>query len=64
VGRGNDLKLPTIERMGGIDYLEEGTAIIGAIRVVEGGNNSGYRSTRWITLICVNWYSDEYATGC
>jgi len=40
--RTDDFKLPAIERMGRIGYFEE---VAGAIRVVEGGINIGYRST-------------------
>jgi hypothetical protein len=44
MSRGNDFKLPAIERMGGIGYLEDGVAIVGAVRVVEQGINTRYRS--------------------
>jgi hypothetical protein len=37
--RGNNFKLPAVERMGGIGYLEDR----GAIRAVEGGINIRYR---------------------
>jgi hypothetical protein len=37
--RRNNFKLPAVERMGGIGYLEDR----GAIRVVEGGINIRYR---------------------
>jgi hypothetical protein len=45
VRRGDNFKLPTIERMGGIGYLDRCVAIAGAVRVVERGINTGYRST-------------------
>jgi hypothetical protein len=38
---GDNFKLPTIERMGGIGYLDQ----LDAIWVVEGGSNIRYRST-------------------
>jgi hypothetical protein len=41
-GCGDDFKLPAIERMGRIGHFEE---VAGAIRVMEGGINIGYRST-------------------
>jgi hypothetical protein len=45
VRRGNDFKLPAIEGMGRIGHFKHCEAIAGAIRVVEGGINIGYRST-------------------
>jgi len=39
VRRGDNFKLPAIERMGGIGYLERCAAIAGAVRVVERGIN-------------------------
>jgi hypothetical protein len=60
-GRGDDVKLPAIERMGSIGHFEVDA---GAIRVVEGGINIGYRSTLWIMLICGNFSGTGYATGC
>ena len=41
-GSGDKLELPAIEGVGRIGHFE---AIVGAIRVVEGGINIGYRST-------------------
>jgi hypothetical protein len=41
--------MPAIEGVGRIGHFD---AAAGAIRVVEGGINIGYRSTLWITLIC------------
>jgi len=45
VRRGDNFKLPAIERMGGIGYLKRYAAIAGAVRLVERGINIGYRST-------------------
>jgi hypothetical protein len=39
---GDELELPAIEGMGRIGHFKE---IVGAIRVVDGGINIGYRST-------------------
>jgi hypothetical protein len=47
--RGDDFKLPTIKRMGGIGHLEKGNTVVGPVRVVEGGINTGYRSTAFRT---------------
>jgi len=47
--RGDNFKLPAIERMGGIGYLDRCAAIAGAVRVVERGINIGYRSTAFPT---------------
>jgi hypothetical protein len=44
VRHGSDVKLPPIERMGRIGYFER------AVRMVEGGINIGYRSTRFRTI--------------
>jgi hypothetical protein len=44
--RGDDFKLPAIKRMGGIGHLEKGNTVLGHVRVVEGGINTGYRSIR------------------
>jgi hypothetical protein len=41
----DDFKLPTIERMGGIGYLDDDRSIAATVWVVEGGINIGYRST-------------------
>jgi hypothetical protein len=43
--RRNNFKLPAVERMGGIGYLEDRVAIARTIRVVEGGINIGNRLT-------------------
>jgi hypothetical protein len=64
VRRGDNFKLPAIERMGGIGYLERCAAIAGAVRVVERGINTGYRLTLWIVLIFGNFSSDECVTAC
>ena len=40
----DDFKLPTIERMGGIGYLDDDRSIAATVWVVEGGINIGYRS--------------------
>jgi hypothetical protein len=53
--------MPAIERMSGIGHFE---AIAGASRVVEGGINIGYRSTRWIMLICVSFFGSGCVTEC
>jgi hypothetical protein len=45
VRRGDDFKLPAIERMGRIGYLDSRVTIAGVVRVVERGINTGYRST-------------------
>jgi hypothetical protein len=45
VRRGDNFKLPAIKRMGGISYLERCAVVAGAVRVVERGINTGYRST-------------------
>jgi hypothetical protein len=50
--RGDDFKLPAIERMGRIGHLEGGNAIVRAVRVVEGGINIRYRSTECIISVC------------
>ena len=52
VRRGDDFKLPAIERMGGIGYLDRCAVIAGTLRVVERGINTGYRSGRWIMRNC------------
>ena len=59
-GREN-LKMAAIERMGRIGHFE---TIAGTFRVVEGGINIGYRSTRWIMPICGNCFGSGYETGC
>jgi len=48
---GDDFKLPAIERMGGIGYLEYRQVTVATVWVVEGGINIGYRSTRLITRL-------------
>jgi hypothetical protein len=53
--------MPAIEGVGRIGHFE---AIAGAIRVVEGGINIGYRTTRWIMLTCGNSSSFGCGTGC
>jgi hypothetical protein len=45
VAERNDFKLPAMERMGGIGYLENSWSRLAAIWVVEGGINIGYSST-------------------
>jgi hypothetical protein len=42
VRRGDNFKLPTIERMGGIGYLDRWAVIADTFRVVERGVNTGY----------------------
>jgi hypothetical protein len=60
----DDFKLPTIERMGGIGYLEYRPIIVSTIRVVEGSINIGYRLTLWIMRICERFSSSGYVTVC
>jgi hypothetical protein len=60
-GRGDDVKLPAIERMGRIGHFQVSA---GAIRVVERGINIGYRSTLWIMRICERFYSNGCVTAC
>ena len=50
MGRGDDVKLPAIERMGRIGYLEYCQVAAIAVWVVEGGINIRYRSTRFRTI--------------
>ncbi len=59
-GSGDKLELPAIEGVGRIGHFE---AIAGAIRVVDGGINIGYRSTRWIMLNCEPFFGSGYVTG-
>src|SRR5437879_733564 len=47
--RRDNLELPAIESLGWIGHFQ---AIAAAIRVVDGGINIGYRTTRWIMLSC------------
>jgi len=59
----DDLKLPTIERMGGIGYLEYRLICACTIRVVERGINIGYRSTASLMRsFCGVWLAAS-ATG-
>jgi len=59
----DDFKLPTIERMGGIGYLDDDRSIAATVWVVEGGINIGYRSTRWIMPISERFCSNGCKTG-
>lgn len=49
VAGGNDFKLPAMEGMGRIGYLEYARGVVTTFRVVEGGINIGYRSTAFRT---------------
>jgi hypothetical protein len=60
-GGRDKLELPAIEGVGRIGHFE---AIARPSRVVEGGINIGYRSTRWIMLTCGNGCVGGYVTVC
>jgi hypothetical protein len=47
VGDRNNFKLPAMERMERIGYLDNDHSTVGAVWVVEGGINIGYCSTRF-----------------
>ena len=59
--RRDNLELPAIESLGWIGHFQ---AIAAAIRVVDGGINIGYRTTRWIMLSCGIFFSSGCVTEC
>jgi hypothetical protein len=60
----DDFKVPTIERMGGIGYLDDDRSIAATVWVVEGGINIGYRSTIWIMATCARFSDFGCVTVC